>query len=399
MAFEDDRFLTARSTDDTIGADYDRVIQSLERVIYTFLGAPVGEAFTPVFAIDQDGNVQVQEELTFKNSSTIPVDETVDEITETNDTALATVTAIKNYVDSGSVAFTDLTDVDVAGGYNANYVICVNNLGSGLIDRELGWSDLSGVPQPPGPDAFFTVISGDFSWGNPSIVLLGDVDDYTGLSGRVLTVNTPGTALEWSVPETGVTDHSLLSNLEADDHDHYLLANGNRAVTGTPGILSCATTPTSSDHLTNKSYVDTYARSFAAVSGSGSVTGGSTWDTISMTSGVTSSDMHISGGAVEADNAGVYFVTVQARFAGSWVPNNPETEYGAIGAASTPGTNAAFFRWAVDGSGQFKQNTAVYTGYVSLTAGGTVAARALLQTGDNSDSTSVNVNMHVIRLG
>jgi hypothetical protein len=51
---------------------------------------------------------------------------------------------------------------------------------------------------------------------------------------------------------SGVTDHSLLSNLGEDDHTQYVLADGSRAFTGTVNGV----TPTANEHLATKGYVD-----------------------------------------------------------------------------------------------------------------------------------------------
>lgn len=400
MAFEDDRFLTARSTDDTIGADYDRVIQSFEKVIYTFLGAPVGVAFTPIFAVDQDGNVQIQEDLTFKNSSDVPVNEILDEITDTSDEALATVTAIKNYVDSGSMSFRELTDVDINFDYDAHVFwptakfIKINTAGTALIQDEISWADLasSGTPLPSPSTAyqfFVTNASNQFAWRYPEIYRLGDVPDYNGLPGTVLTVNGTGDGLQWSTPAPGgVTDHGLLSGRDDDDHKHYVL-NTDDTIFGT---LSHPNAPSAGQHVANKTYVDTYARSYAAVSGTGSVPGSGVWTYIDV-SGSSSPDIGVSGGAVTV-GSGTYLITVQCRFAGGWTPvGNP---YGAIGAGSSPGTNTAIYRWAVDGSGEFKQNTATYAG--SATGPTTIYARAMLNTVSGLDSSTVTANMNVVRI-
>ena len=49
-----------------------------------------------------------------------------------------------------------------------------------------------------------------------------------------------------------ITDHGALTGLDDDDHPQYILANGNRSFTGVVGGI----TPTASNHLTTKDYVD-----------------------------------------------------------------------------------------------------------------------------------------------
>lgn len=64
----------------------------------------------------------------------------------------------------------------------------------------------------------------------PFLAHLLDVDTSGGTDGQVLTLQ--GDKWVPSDAGTGVTDHSALTNLDKDDHPHYLLANGDRPLGG-----------------------------------------------------------------------------------------------------------------------------------------------------------------------
>lgn len=78
----------------------------------------------------------------------------------------------------------------------------------------------------------------------------------TSLSGINITItynDTTGFTTLSGGSGGGVTAHSALTGLSADDHTQYTLANGTRAFTSTVSGV----TPTLSPHLTTKGYVDT----------------------------------------------------------------------------------------------------------------------------------------------
>ena len=77
---------------------------------------------------------------------------------------------------------------------------------------------------------------------------------------------TNGDSHDHSGGDGAQIDHGGLAGLADDDHTQYALIDGTRAFSGVP---SCAITPTTGDHLVNKTYAD----ALAIASGSGDVTG------------------------------------------------------------------------------------------------------------------------------
>ena len=85
----------------------------------------------------------------------------------------------------------------------------------------------------------------------------------TSLSGINITItynDTTGFTTLSGGAGGGVTAHSSLTGLSADDHTQYTLANGTRAFTSTVSGV----TPTLSPHLTTKGYVDTVSGAIVA---------------------------------------------------------------------------------------------------------------------------------------
>lgn len=324
MAFEDDRFLTARSTDDTIGADYDRVIQSLERAIYTFLGAPVGAAFTPPFAIDQDGNVQIKEELSFLASDDIPVTEIVDEITEDNDTALATVTAIRDFVTSGSMSFLELTDVvpDSYSGADGKYVVVDVDELVFEMPTLVSLADIDGYPDS---NLYLRYNTGTSKavWDKPDFI--ADVDGTPadwGSAGQYLRRSAAWGMLEWTSPSEGVSEHGLLSDVIAqtvdpDDHPEYLMTDGSRQVDEGERLIQNEG-PTQDYHLANKGYVDERTSICAYFEGSLSIAGDNNYYTLpiqSLEGQGHSGAFAVSGNGIKCNYAPGYFmVSARATF-------------------------------------------------------------------------------------
>ena len=96
-------------------------------------------------------------------------------------------------------------------------------------------------------------LTGNLDLGNNSIVNVTDPSSNQDAA----TKNYVDTEIATFSPET---DHSLLTNLTADDHPQYLLANGTRALTGNLNlnnnkIINLAT-PTLSGDAVTKEYID-----------------------------------------------------------------------------------------------------------------------------------------------
>ena len=75
---------------------------------------------------------------------------------------------------------------------------------------------------------------------------------FTGTVNGVTPTANAHLATKAYVDANGTTNHSLLTNLSADDHPQYVLADGTRAFTGTVNGV----TPTANAHLATKAYVD-----------------------------------------------------------------------------------------------------------------------------------------------
>ena len=149
-----------------------------------------------------------------------------------------TVTAGTNLSGGGTVSLgstitinNDISDLDDLGDVSSVTYTDGNVLradGSGFVSTTLDHDDLSGVSEDNHHNAFEALLDDSDSVvspdGNNRIKIDTDNTIDAVANGSVITLST--------TDEAGVTTHSELDGLDADDHTQYLLVDGTRSMDG-----------------------------------------------------------------------------------------------------------------------------------------------------------------------